>query len=304
MCGQLLRLFQQPWQVLLKITSHKKLVLSFAGIVIAILLLLLPDITFPPLDRTADNYFKEGITRAGITYATCRVINGSLSIIKESSLQLEPAGVGVSLAVGQILDPIDDMTERLSDVLVTAITSLGVQKLIYEISISFAPPLLGGLLMFCSLLMWFEHSHLQRLQRTALKLALLILIGRCCLPFASMANEILNEHFFNKQIVKATQELEIVSGDLGKLKDFSLPETQGILGTIENSTSFIKQKSAEFKSALLSTASNMAEIVENLLTLTFLYVGIFIIQVILLPLLSFFLLMKLANILLEETPPF
>jgi len=70
-----------------------------------------------------DAYFREAITKAGVAYATCRVLNASVSIVKDSSLQLEPAGVGISLAVGQALDPIDDMTERLSDVLVTAITS-------------------------------------------------------------------------------------------------------------------------------------------------------------------------------------
>jgi hypothetical protein len=69
------------------------------------------------LDTTADDYFRDAITKAGLTYATCRAVNASISIVKESSLQLEPAGVGVSLAVGQALDPIDDMTERLSDVL-------------------------------------------------------------------------------------------------------------------------------------------------------------------------------------------
>jgi hypothetical protein len=54
-----------------------------------------------------------------LTYATCRVINASVSIVKESSLQLEPAGVGISLAVGQALDPIDDMAAGPSELQLT-----------------------------------------------------------------------------------------------------------------------------------------------------------------------------------------
>jgi hypothetical protein len=39
----------------------------------------------------------------------------------------------------------------------------------------------------------------------------------------------------------------------------------------------------------------MGNIIENLITLTFLYVGIFLIQVIVLPLLSFWVLVKMVN---------
>ena len=52
--------------------------------------------------------------------------------------------------------PIDDMTERLSDVMVTAITSLGVQKLAYAIGVAFVPPILAACLFLLSLLVWYE----------------------------------------------------------------------------------------------------------------------------------------------------
>lgn len=52
-------------------------------------------------------------------------INATVSVIQQSSVQLEPAEIGLSLAVGQIADPINDMVEKLSNVLVMSITSLG-----------------------------------------------------------------------------------------------------------------------------------------------------------------------------------
>lgn len=73
------------------------------------------------------------MTKAGVAYGVCRVVNASVSAIKESQIQIEPAGLGVSLAVGQVLDSLDDMTERASDILVTAIVSLGIQKIVYEL---------------------------------------------------------------------------------------------------------------------------------------------------------------------------
>ena len=42
-----------------------------------------------------------------------------------------------------MLDPLDDMTERASNILITAIVSLGIQKIAYELCVAFAPPVLG-----------------------------------------------------------------------------------------------------------------------------------------------------------------
>jgi len=250
-----------------------------------------------------DTYFREAITKAGVAYATCRVINASVSIIKDSSLQLEPAGVGISLAVGQALDPIDDMTERLSDVLVTAITSLGVQKLAYEISVSFVPRMLSIFLFALSILLWFENERLTSLQKTITRFIVLLIIARFCLPISSVADEYLQEHFFADQISGANERLAVGSAELDKLKDLSLPETDGVLGTIENSASFLKQKTTEFRNAFVATVTNTGDIIENLLKLTYLYVGIFLIQVVILPLLSFWFLVKTANALFHTNIP-
>ena len=273
----------------------EKIIKSSIGITVAILLLFSSGLRLPFLDKTTDVYFREAISKAGIAYATCRVINASVSIIKDSHLQLEPAGIGISLAVGQALDPIDDMTERLSDVLVTAIASLGIQKLIYEMSVSLVPPVLSILLFILSVLVWFKNERIRYLQKFIIRFSVIIIIGRFCLPVSSVANEFIYQHFFAKQISETRENLALSTADLDKLKEYSLPESDGILGTISSGPAFLKRKSTELKDALVTTVSNMGSIVENLLTLTFLYVGIFLIQVIILPLLVFWIFVKVAN---------
>ncbi|MCI5144431.1 MAG: hypothetical protein D3923_02645, partial [Candidatus Electrothrix sp. AR3] len=59
----------------------KKVLLSIAGITTALLLFLTPSLKFPGIDTTADTYFTQAITKGGLSYATCRVINASVSII-------------------------------------------------------------------------------------------------------------------------------------------------------------------------------------------------------------------------------
>lgn len=276
---------------------------SGAGILLSILLFFSAGTQLPVLDSKADAYFDDAITKAGLSYATCRVINATVSVIKESHLQLEPAGVGLSLAVGQILDPINDMTERLSDVLVMAITSLGVQELTYEISLTLAPPIFAVFLLVLSLLLWFQNDRIIRLQKATMSILLIIGIARFCLPLSSIANEFLQDNFFADQISDANNELALGVADLDQLKDISLPEYDGFMEAIENSASFLKQKSIHFKDAIAVTVSNRGSIIENLLKLTFLYVGVFFIQVIILPLLIFWLLLKTIHALFYTNIP-
>jgi hypothetical protein len=276
----------------------QKALLSAAGILAAVLLFLSPALRLPGLDSSADAYFKTAITKAGLSYATCRVINASVSIIKESNLHLEPAGVGVSLAVGQALDPIDDLTERVSDVLVTAVMSLGVQKLAYEIGISLAPPALAAVLLVLSLLIWFGNERVKLMQRTLTRLALLLLAARFCLPVSSLINDFVNQQFFDKRIETVSGKLAADSTGFDRLKDFTLPDS-GIFGA----ASFLKQKSGEFREALVEASSNIGSLTENLLQIAFLYLGIFLIQVIVLPLAAFFVLAKTANALLGTNIP-
>ncbi len=272
-----------------------KAIQSSIGIVIAALLFFGAGLKVPLLDTKTDTYFQKTITMAGLAYATCRTINAAVSIVQESSLQLEPAGVGLSLAVGQALDPINDMTERLSDVLVTAITSLGVQKLAYEMGVSLAPPVFAVFLALLSILIWFKNKRLSTFQTILWQVLLFIAIFRFCLPVSSIANDFVYHHFFEDQITEAKNELAVGSGELDKLKDLSMPKIDGVMGTIDNSAAFLKKKSTEFKNAMVYTVSNMGNIIENLLTLTFLFVGIFLIQVIVLPLFTFWLMIKMAN---------
>ncbi len=279
----------------MKRETRRRIIRSTVGIALAIWLLFSSGLKVPGLDATADTYFQDAITKAGLAYATIRTINASVSIIKESTVQLEPAGVGLSLAVGQVLDPIDDMTERLSHVLVTAIVSLGVQKLSYEIAISLVPPLFAAALIILSVLIWVGDHRLGAIQHLVFQVLLFSAIFRFFLPVSSIANAFVHDHFFAGRIETAKAELSLGSTELDRLKELSLPEIEGVWTTIEKGKLFLKKKSAEFKEAVVYTVDNMGRIIENLMELTFLYVGLFVIQVLFLPLISFWILLKIVN---------
>lgn len=287
----------------MKTTVKNKILLSILGILTVTGLFLTPIKTIPFLDAKTDKYFSEAITKAGVAYATCRVINASVSVVKDSSLQLEPAGVGVSLAVGQVLDPIDDMTERLSDVLVTAITSLGVQKLSYEICVSLAPQIFAIFLLIFFILIWFNNERLNSLQRITARILIIIAILRFCLPMSSFANDYIYKNYFAEEISKANSQLSLYSGVFDKLGSVAIPNASDMWESLGNSSTLIKNMAIDLKNALKDSVTSMSGIIENLLKLSFLYVGIFLIQVIILPLLVFWFLIKVSNSIFQTDIP-
>lgn len=272
----------------------RKLLRLFLAFAIAALLLVLPVKEIPDLDDRSSEYFISAIVRAGVAYATCRTVNAAVSVLQESTLQVEPAGVGVSLAVGQILDPINDMTERVSSILVMVVVSLGVQKLIYEIAIYCVPLLLAVLLVVAGCLFLFDGRKVALLRRHIFMLMLFVSVFRFFLPLSAFCGDILAERFFNPQIAVVRENLAVGTKGIEELCNLSLPEVDGVMGTIENSASFLKEKSAAFRRALAVTSGNMEDLVQNLLNLAFLYVGFFVVQVVLLPLGFFWILYRLA----------
>lgn len=281
-----------------------KAIKTLIGVVIAVILFVLPDIKIPVIDSNANDYFESAITKATIAYGTARVINASISVLQESQLQVEPAGVGLSLAVGQVLDPVNDLTERLSDVLVTAIVSLGIQKLAFDIGISVVPKILAVIILLLSLLIWFKNDNLKIVNSGLLKIAFLVIVVRLFLPLSSLANDFLNATYFDSKISAAEANLDFYSKEIDSISPTELPaEEEGIWGAIKSSALFLGGKAIEFKDALLKVVDNAGVIVESLVELTWLYVGLFVIQVIALPLIMFWLLIKIVNGLFKTNFP-
>jgi len=273
----------------------RRTILSCALLVGALFLWFLPAIPIPYMDRAADRFFEDSIKKAGATYAVARVINASVSVVKDSDLGLDPFGVGLSISVGQVLDPIDDMTERLSDVLITAIVSLGVLKLVHEVAVGLSPAVAALVLFLCALAVWVPAARSRRIPQRLAKVLGLVLIVRLFLPASALVSDSIDAHYISPKVVAAQEELKLASAEIDTFSGITLPEIDGIRGTIINSREFVAKKFAEFKAVLASLRKNVGQLIGNMLTLAWLYVAMLVVQVIAIPLLAFYVLVKLVN---------
>lgn len=80
-----------------------------------------------PMDASASAQAEAGLKRALATFAAARALNAAISVVKGTELAATPAGIGVTLAPGQVLDPVDDLVEQFSSLMLAASVAFGVE---------------------------------------------------------------------------------------------------------------------------------------------------------------------------------
>jgi hypothetical protein len=91
--------------------------------------------------------------------------------------------------------------------------------------------------------------------------------------------------------------------EMERLKDLQMPEADGVLGTVEKGFAIVTEKTSDLVAVLQAMIRNMGSMVANLLKLSYLYVALFMIQVILLPVGAFWLLARMAQALFGTSIP-
>jgi len=96
---------------------------------VLVLALVLAIVWLRPLDTVAEQYTESGLKRAFATFAAARALNAAISVLQ--SIQV---GAGASIQLGAVLDPIDDLVEQFSAIMLAATLSFATQRLLIEVS--------------------------------------------------------------------------------------------------------------------------------------------------------------------------
>lgn len=197
--------------------SRRPALQRWAGIALLLLLLALSSIT--SLDRYAEREYETLFQRALITFALARTLNGAISAVQGTELALQPAGVGVTLTPGEVLDPINDLVERFSWIMLVATISLGVQQVLLDVGQWWGVRVLVALLGLAWL--WFRlrkpagiPGGRPAFEATLLRVFVVVLFIRFAVPVAMIANEALYELFLANRYQQSQQVVESAGADL------------------------------------------------------------------------------------------
>lgn len=223
----------------------KKIAISLLVIVVGILAYtsvinkMLDKTVIKKIDEKSSRYLDDAFKRAIYTYAIVRGINGVISVIQNTHIAVSPAGLGVNVAVGEILDPVNDLIERFSWVMLVSTTSLGIQKICMKIGAWLGLNILlsAAMLMIC-IGIWVPENFIINFKSWGYKLIIIAVMIRFCIPAVSMASDKLYDLFLKDSYEEATQSLDKLNQDLKETdivkEDKKInKKDKGVLGNIK-----------------------------------------------------------------------
>ena len=179
------------------------------------------------LDTSSKEYVDKSFKRAFISFGIAKSLNGVISVAQGTEVAIQPAGIGINLTPGQILDPVNDLVERFSWIMLMSTTSLGIQKIFLAMSVwpAFSYTLvfiltLGLVLLFTKTRKYFH------IRVFILRISLILIVLRFVVPVTGLANQGIYHVFLEKEYVTATKRLENTTEEIGKLNknnNFSQP---------------------------------------------------------------------------------
>ena len=173
-----------------------------------------------PLDRLAEEQSQAGLKRALATFAAARALNGVISVAQGTEVALEPAGVGVTFAPGQILDPVNDLIEQFSTLMLTASVSFGLQSAMVAIGGHWLVSLLLSLALVIALA-WRQLRGVAA--PTAIRrIVLLLLLVRFAVPVSALGSDAAFRWFLAERYERSQAALTLSSAEVVEL---ATPET-------------------------------------------------------------------------------
>ncbi|NNE06779.1 MAG: hypothetical protein HKN15_13745 [Xanthomonadales bacterium] len=250
----------------------------------------------PIVDQQAEGNYERLFKRALVTFALARTLNGVISAVQGTELALQPAGVGVTLTPGEILDPINDLVERFSWIMLGASVSLGIQHVLLDVSGWW---LLQGLVAICAV--WLIILGLasgtagRGLPPWLVRVFLISLFLRFAVPVTLILNEAVYDLFLETRYVQSTEVVNAAGediGDLGRREDRT-PEgqaRQGIFGSLGAAVDSTRE-ALDFSEKVERIKLRATEIIEHVIQLSV----VFVLQTGVIPLAFLWLFLQLAR---------
>ncbi|MDH3840985.1 MAG: hypothetical protein OES78_08340 [Chromatiales bacterium] len=178
------------------------------------------------IDSPSERYADAALKRALVTFAVARTLNGVISVAQGTEVAVEPGGVGVTFTLGQVLDPINDLVERFSGVMLVAASSLGLQNVLLGMSGWWGINLL--VLVSCAYALfaiWMPATDTRRAER-AERILLVSVFVRFAVPLVVIATNLVFDTFLAAQQDAATVALDTTRVEIQEISDAAAPRPQ------------------------------------------------------------------------------
>lgn len=187
-------------------------------ILLVVLSLLLSFLVFQgDIDTTGKEHIERSFDKAAIVFATAKGLNAVISIAQGT----EVGPPGVTFTLGEVLDPVNDLIEQFSWVILASLTSLGIQKItlgiiswdIFNLAVVF----FIALFVFLTLM---SKKVDKKYILLSFKIAFLMVFLRFSVPVMAITNDAVYNKFISNSeynIVKNTEDLSLSASKIDNI---------------------------------------------------------------------------------------
>ncbi|NVK19215.1 MAG: hypothetical protein HWE30_11010 [Methylocystaceae bacterium] len=160
----------------------------------------------PSYEKNATAYLADVRERAAYAYAAARTLNATISLLESVD-----TGIGlVSIQPGQVLEPINDMIEQFSDLVLIALASVGVQEILMAILGDISWTYLLPLALLPLLIAPWAGPFQTRLNRIGSIILITVIATRLLIPAIALGGHMITENYLKPDYKQAIADVETV----------------------------------------------------------------------------------------------
>ena len=270
--------------------------------VVAVLLVLLVALAWwPGTHDAATEHSETGLKRAMAMYAVARGMNAVISVVQGTQITGELAVAGAVVSIGQALDPLNDLIEQFSALMLMAAVAFGLQILLIKIGAHWVLSLLLTVAALAWLSTWWRRGQSPS---WLLRLLLVLMLVRFAVPLSTLGSEAVylgvmaGEYEESEKVIRGSETALIAAQ---KLK----PDGPGAVEGAEDGkrswlpswldpkklTEPFKRATSDVRAIVDDMKRNAEETAKHMVRVT----GVFILQTLVLPLLFLWLMVALGR---------
>lgn len=228
----------------------------------------------------------KGMKRALVAFGVARGLNAIISTAQGTEIAVEPMGIGVTLTPGQLLDPVNDLVERLSWVLLASATALTIQELMLAFS---ASGVFNWLLLAVSVItlawLWTNLPMRAATLPVFTKVTLALLIIRFAVPTMALASEALYQGFLATRYDSSIETMNQTSEQLTHLSAENSDDGKAGDSFVDGLVSmFDAVRTTGEKLKIQQRIDQYRQVAENIADRVVTLIAVFVMQTLLIPL--------------------
>lgn len=161
----------------------------------------------PSIQDRANQQVDDGLKRAVVSFAAAKTLNAAISVAQGTELAFQPVGVGVTVTLGQALDPLNDLVEQFATLMLTASVAFGVQKVLLAIGAHWLVSTAVTGVAFVWALLWWRG----RAPRWLSRVLLVLIVVRFAIPVITVGSDWVFQNFLASNYEQAQGALDKIS---------------------------------------------------------------------------------------------